>query len=164
MNAVGHASREPEALRPAPRILATLCFSADKDFLALARSTTMHVAGLLGLPFSRVADLRLAVDEACALFLTPAASATSAASPVPAVLAKGDAGGAGGVGGLALVFADLGDELRITVSGPAPVRELDFPDGLGWSLLCALVAAPRWEVEGDVGILTLPEPIPADRR
>ncbi|MBR7836543.1 hypothetical protein KDL01_24910 [Actinospica durhamensis] len=158
MNAVGHASREAEAARPVPRILATLCFSADKDFLALARCTTMHVAGLLGLAFSRVVDLRLAVDEACALFLAPAAPLVPAASAAPA---KGDGGG---VGGLALVFADLGDELRIIVSGPAPVRELDFPDGLGWTLLCALVAGPRWEVEGDVGILTLTEPVPSIRR
>ncbi len=143
MNPVGHARREPEAFRPAPRLLATLCFSAEKDFLALARSTTTHVAGLLDLPFSRVTDLRLAVDEACALFLTPGSLAPGAE-----------------IGGLALVFASFGGELRITVSGPAPLARPDL-DGLGWMLLCALVGQPRWEVEQDVGVLTLTEPIPA---
>jgi hypothetical protein len=140
MNAEGHARREPDAFRPPPRLLATLCFSAEKDFLALARSTTVHVAGLLDLPFSRANDLRLAVDEACALFL--------AAS-----------GAKGSVGGLALVFTQIGGQLRITVSGPTPLRQPDV-GSLGWMLLCALVGEPRWEVEEDVGTLTLYEPIP----
>jgi hypothetical protein len=38
---------------------------SEKDRLTLARMATMQVAGVLGLPFSRVTDLRLAVDEDC---------------------------------------------------------------------------------------------------
>jgi len=141
MDARDDAGREPPAPVPAPRLLATLSFSAEKDFLALARSTATHVAGLLGLPFSRANDLRLAVDEACALFLAGGGANES-------------------VGGLALVFTEAGGELRVTVSGPTPTVQ-PKPDGLGWTLLCALVGEPRWEVEEDVGILTLSEPIPA---
>lgn len=140
MDAEPGAGREPAAPGPAPRLLATLCFSAEKDFLALARSTATHVAGLLGLPFSRASDLRLAVDEACSLFLA-------------------GRGANDAVGGLALVFAEVAGQLRITVSGPTPITQPD-QDGLGWTLLSALVPEPRWEVEQDVGILTLSEPIP----
>lgn len=136
--AAGHANREPDAFRPS-RLLATLCFSAENDFLALARATAMHVAGLLDLSFGRAADLRLAVDEACALFL-----AEDGRIPV---------------GGLALVFADLGAHLRITVSGPVP-RCAPDQAGFGWMLLRALVGETRWEVDEDVGILTLCEPLP----
>ncbi|WP_051452212.1 ATP-binding protein [Actinospica robiniae] len=126
--------------RPAPRLLATLCFSADKDFLMLARATAAHVAGLLDLPPGEANDLRLAVDEACSLFLAGGGANES-------------------VGGLALVFAEVGGELRVTVSGPNPVAEPE-PDGLSWTLLRALMGEPSWEVEEDIGILTLREPVP----
>lgn len=146
--AVGRAHPEPDASRPAPRLLATLCFSADQDFLALARSTTKHVAGLLGFPLGRITDLRLAVDEACSLFLADGTR-------------TGTAGGGGGAaGGLALVFADAGGELRITVTGKAPGGRRPDPDGLAWTLLCALVGEPGWDDEDGVGTLTLREPIP----
>lgn len=140
MDAEGDAARQPAAPGTAPRLLATLCFSAENDFLTLVRSTATHVAGLLGLPFGQANDLRLAVDEACTLFLA--------------------GGGANDtVGDLVLVFAEVDGDLRVTVSGPTPLARPDL-DGLSWTLLCALVGEPRWEVEEDVGILTLNEAIP----
>src|SRR5579863_5214028 len=69
--------REPLAQR-LPRRLAVLSFAADRDHLALARMTAMHVAGLAGLPIGKVTDIRLAVDEACSLFLGEAKSAPGA--------------------------------------------------------------------------------------
>lgn len=154
------AGREPPAgaFRSAPRLLATLCISADKDFLALARSTATHVAGLLDLPLAGANDLRLAVDEACSLFLTGGGWEDAGCGAADARDSANDTVN-DAVGGLALVFAEVGGELRVTVSGPSPATEPE-PDGLGWTLLRALMSDPRWEVEQDVGILTLREPIP----
>jgi serine/threonine-protein kinase RsbW len=131
--------------------LAVVSFAADKDFLALARMTAMHVAGLAGLPIGRVTDLRLAVDEACALFLAPPAGPH-------APLLRGPHGSAK----LTLRFDRLPGHLRISVTGPLPPRPPDEND-LGWTMLCALVGSPRWEVRDGLGTLTLTEPLPASR-
>jgi serine/threonine-protein kinase RsbW len=133
---------------PETRRLASLSFAADRDFLALARMTAMHVAGLLGMPIGRVTDLRLAVDEACSLFL----------APLPHKPAPGSAHDR-----LTLQFDHTGEALRIRVSGPAPEQGPD-QDDLGWTMLCALVGEPRWEARDGIGILTLTEPIPTARR
>jgi hypothetical protein len=150
---------EPFVLRPEVRRLASLSFVADTDFLALARMTAMHVAGLVGLPIGRVTDLRLAVDEACSLFLADPGGPMPAAKP--RVVPAGNARPARGM--VTLQFDRHGDMLRIRVSGPAPARRPD-EDDLGWTMLCALVGEPRWETRGDVGTLTMTEPIPTARR
>ena len=123
-----------------------LSFTAREEYLALARSTTVHVAALLGIPFTRAADLRLGVDEACAVFLEPMA-----------FLDRKSPASAGRT--LTVLFESVDGQLRITVSGPAPHRQPDL-EGLGWTLLRALLDEPHWEVEGAVGTLTLTEPIP----
>lgn len=141
---------EPLLLRPDVTRLASVSFAADRDYLALARMTAMHVAGLLGLPIGRVTDLRLAVDEACSLFLTGPAAEVPDEAPRRAR------------GSLALHFDREGETLRVRVAGPAPGRGPD-EEGLGWTLLCALVGEPRWEAHDGVGTLTLTEPIPTGR-
>ena len=147
----GHAV-EAEPDEAAAERLATVSFAADKDFLALARMMAMHVAGLVGLPIGRVTDLRLAVDEACALFLVPPAGPHAPLLPA-----------SHGPELLTLRFDRLaGDYLRISVTGPVPPRPPDTDD-LGWTMLCALVGSPRWEVRDGLGTLTLTEPIPAGR-
>jgi serine/threonine-protein kinase RsbW len=151
-----HRRREPEPIvlrRPENRRLASLDFAAEKDFLALARMTAMHVGGLLGLPIGRVTDLRLAVDEACSLFLNPNLHTAAGSAPPP------DRTG----GRLSLRFDRTDATLRIRVTGPAPWRRPD-EDDLGWTMLCALVGEPRWEARDGVGTLTMTEPIPTGRR
>ena len=143
---------EPVVVCTEPRRLAVLTFAADKDYLALARMTAMHVAGLLGMPIGRVTDLRLAVDEACSIFLAgPSGPAAPLLPPGRHVAAT-----------LTLRFERIAEHLRISVSGPAPLRRPD-EDDLGWTMLCALVGSPRWEVRDGVGTLTLTEPIPTGR-
>jgi serine/threonine-protein kinase RsbW len=101
--------------------------------------TAMHVAGLAGLPIGRVTDIRLAVDEACSLFLSGSAATAPGAM-------------------LTVRFDRLPQHLRISVSGPAPTRSPDAED-LGWLMLCALVVRPRWEVRDGIGTLTMTEPL-----
>lgn len=124
---------------PGARRMAALRFPADKDYLALARTTAMHVAGLLDLPLSRVTDLRLAVDEACTAFLT-AGLATPADT-------------------LALRYDRLPDALCISVRGPVP-EHWPAVDEIGWTMLRALVAEVRAEVDAGVGTLTLLTELP----
>ena len=119
-----------------PRLMASLAVPADADYLAIARVTAMHVGALLGLPVGRIADLRLAVDEACSLLLR--------ASAVP--------------GALELSFEQWLDELRVTVRGPAPVGGPE-PDDVGWLMMRALVGEAHMETDGGAAVLTLTVPL-----
>ena len=124
------------------RRLAALTVPADREYLALVRMSAMHVAGLLEFPVGAVIDLRLAVDEACSVFLT----APGGAAP----------------GLLELSFASDGARLRVTVRGTAPPHWPD-PDDVGWALLQALVGELRAETDGGLGTLTLIESLPRAR-
>jgi serine/threonine-protein kinase RsbW len=124
--------------------MATGIMPADKDYLALARTSTMQIAALLDLSMSRVTDLRLAVDEACTSFL----------------VAAGEAGApSGDVGNLELYYDRYPEQLHVTVCGNAsagwPTR-----DELGWEMLRALVGEVRAEIVAGTGVLTLIEPLP----
>lgn len=124
---------------------ATLTIPADKHFVAVARTAALHVAGIMGLPISRTTDLRLAVDEACGLFLEGGRAAAAKGEP----------------GRLTVVFTPLADSLEVTVTGPAPKRRV-FDDDLGWMLLRALCGGEvRWEQDETTARLTLTEPLPA---
>lgn len=129
-----------------PELLAELAIPADADSLGLARLATMHVAGLLGVPVSRLAELRLAVNEACALLIDARAGAA--------------AEGVAGAAVLRVRFDHDPDRLRITVRGPAPYRS-PHPEEIGWVLLQALVGEIRMDTVGGMTTLTLSEPLTA---
>ena len=126
-----------------PFRMAALTMPADKDYLALARLATMHVAGLLGLPIGHLTDLRLAVNEACALLLNAPAGH-----------------GGTGVGALELSFERCPGHLCVTVRGPAPASRPDTED-IGWLVLRALVNEVSMEISGATATLTLIETLPA---
>jgi serine/threonine-protein kinase RsbW len=135
--------RDLDALR-----MATLSMVADMDYLALARTSAMHVAALLSFPLVQVGDLRLAVSEACACFL----DAPPRREP--------DAFGTAGVPeSMELTYDRFPDELHVTVR--ATVGE-GWPevDELGWAVLRALVGDLHVDVRGGVGVLTLIVPLP----
>lgn len=121
-----------------PRLMASLAVPADADYLAIARVTAMHVGALLGLTVGRIADFRLAVDEACSLLLRAAAP---------------------GAGALELSFEQCLDELRVTVRGPAPGGG-PGPDDVGWLMMRALVGDARMETDDGTATVTLIEPLP----
>lgn len=127
-----------------PLRMVAISMLADTDFLALARTSAMHVGALLSLPLTQVRDLRLAVNEACACFMEPASHREQGGRAVPEVLE--------------LAYDRFPDALHITVR--APVAE-DWPrvDDLGWAMLRALVGDVRVEVRHGIGTLTLIQPL-----
>ena len=113
---------------------------ADADYLGVIRSAAAHVATKAGCTLPEVADLRLAVDEACNLLLR---------HTVPDRRAEGP-GGAGGAGDLECRFVLDGSTLRVVLGLRA--SDVDPPgDGdFGWTILAALVDDIVWRVEGPV--------------
>lgn len=125
--------------------MAELTVPADKDYLPLARTSAMQVAALLQLPLPQVADLRLAVDEACTTFLVAAPGRS---------LEPAEVSGAR----LRLCYDRYPDHLLVTVRGPAPAM-WPAQDELGWEMLQAVAASVGTEVTDGVGILTFIEPL-----
>jgi anti-sigma regulatory factor (Ser/Thr protein kinase) len=105
---------------------------ADPDYLAVVRSASAQVATKFGGTLAEVADLRLAVDEACGLLLRHA---------VPDQRGAGD-------GDLECRFVLDGPELRVTLGMRA--RDVARPDEdeFGWTILSALVDDIVWRVQG----------------
>lgn len=127
--------------------MAALTVVADKDYLALARITAMQVAALLQLPLPRVADLRLAVDEACTSFLVSGPG--HGVEPDPAA---GET--------LQLCYDRYTDRLQVSVRGRAP-NLWPVRDELGWELLHSVAEQVRAEVADGIGVLTFTEPLGA---
>jgi serine/threonine-protein kinase RsbW len=133
------AGPEPAAVR-----MVTLTLLADRDYLALARTSAMHVASLLFFPLPRVNDLRLAVDEACTSFLQPADG--------PAADADGAAPGPQDT--MTLRYDRFPQSLHVTLSAPVP-RGWPQRDELGWELLSSLVGDVQVSVRDGVGTVRL---------
>jgi anti-sigma regulatory factor (Ser/Thr protein kinase) len=135
--------------------MVTLSMIADQDYLALARTSATHVGSLLWFPLARVADLRLAVNEACVCFLDPAARRESAAHGIESAAH----GMSPRPNPIELAYDRHPSELHVSVR--AAVGE-NWPevDDLGWALLRALVGDVRVEVRDGVGVLTLIQPLP----
>ena len=118
-----------------PSTPVALSIPADADYLILVRSAVGHLGARIELSLSELDDLRLAVNEACSLFLVPEE-------------------GIGANGQLDCLFTlipgTLGEPgvLQIAVSAdvepqaPPPFRRF------GWALLEALVDDLAWEIRG----------------
>jgi hypothetical protein len=92
---------------------------------------------VLHLGITDVTDLRLAVDEACALFLLHPAFPD------------------GREIGLACRFAAYREELRVTVRAPVPAGFAPDTEAIGWIMLGALVDDLAWTRQDGYGTLTL---------
>ncbi len=89
---------------------------ADAMFVAVLRSVTAGLAARCDLTLDEIEDLRLAVDEACALLLPHAGPDTS-------ITAR---------------FALHADYLELSISVPAEPDAAPDRGGFGWTVLCAL--------------------------
>ncbi|MGH3415135.1 MAG: ATP-binding protein [Actinocrinis sp.] len=117
-----------------------LSIPADREQVVLARSVAGHIAARLGLSMAQLADLRLAVDEACGLFLL-----------APGFGRHGES--------VECRFEEGPAALTVTVSAPAPSTEPDVDD-IGWLMLSALVDELTWKAERGVARLTLVKHLP----
>lgn len=119
-----------------------LSIPADRDQVVLVRSVAAHIGVRLGLSVAELTDLRLAVDEACGVFLL---------SP--------DFGAVGET--LDCRFDELPgrdeDPPTLTVAVSAPVGPTLGPDvdDIGWIMLGALVDELSWRAENGVGTVRL---------
>jgi hypothetical protein len=127
--------------------MAALTVVAHQDYLALARMSAMQVAALLELPLPRVADLRLAVDEACTSFLV--------AAPGRSLEPASSTGAT-----IQLSYDRYPDHLLVTVRGTAPAL-WPTQDEFGWEVLRSVGRDVRAEVVDGIGTLTITEPLPA---
>jgi serine/threonine-protein kinase RsbW len=119
-----------------------LAIPADRDQVVLVRSVAAHIGVRLGLTVEELTDLRLAVDEACGVFLL---------SP--------DFGGLGEA--LDCRFEELPGEdgasgmLVVTVSAPVGPTLGPDEDDIGWIMLGALVDELTWRTENGLGTVRL---------
>jgi hypothetical protein len=138
-----------------PVRIVSVTLPADRDFLALTRTSLMHVASVLLFPLERVKDLRLAVDEACSSFLR--AGDEQFEMEIDMDSAPPDLAAA--MSTMELSFDVYPEFLHVTVRAPASDGWPDRED-LGWEMLRTLVADVRVSIEDGVGTLTLVEPLP----
>lgn len=103
---------------------------ADKDYVVLIRSAVGHLGARVGWTVPEIADLRLAVDEACALLL--GARQTGVPSDDDALECR---------------ISLLPDALDIVVAAPPGDVAAPEPGSFGWNILAALVDELSWTRE-----------------
>jgi serine/threonine-protein kinase RsbW len=104
-----------------------LTVPASPAYVAVVRTATAGLAARVDITVDRIEDLRIAVDEACALLVRAANH-----RPVPADHAVLESDGV-----LRCRFVLHEESLTIVVHGP--VTQLPEPDSFAWSVLSALV-------------------------
>jgi len=106
---------------------------ADSAFLAVLRTATAGLAARLDFTLDDIEDLRIAVDEACAMVLPQARTGSD----------------------LSCSF-ELGERsLRVTVSAECDAPRQPSRDGFAWTVLAALTSEVSAEVVGDRIVITL---------
>lgn len=102
------------------------------EYVGILRATCAQLGPVLGCRPAEVADLRLAVDEACGLLLRNCLSV----------------GGDLEQDSLTAIFVVDGGELHITLAIEADASIAPDDDDFGWAILTALVDGFTWRVEG----------------
>lgn len=106
---------------------------ASSAFVAVLRSVAAGLAARCDLTLDEIEDLRIAVDEACALLLPLATARTH----------------------LSAEFRLSNGQLTIDASVPGRPGELPSRDGFGWTVLNALATEVDVRVEGERVTITL---------
>lgn len=120
---------------------------ADADYLAVIRSAAAHVATRFGGTLAEVADLRLAVDEACGLLLRHTVGHT-VGHPARLPVRDRQAADGAGVGDLECRFVLDASTLRVVLGRQARNSAPPQSDEFGWTILSALVDDIVWRAEG----------------
>lgn len=118
--------RHDGPVTPGPDVLADrveLTVPADPAYLAVLRTASAGLAARMDLTLDEIEDLRIAVDEACALLLRPAPGTGADARE-----ADGDV--------LTATFTISADVLEVRVAGPG--RSLPERSSFAWAVLEAL--------------------------
>src|SRR5258708_38235403 len=107
--------RSPDLTVVGDAVPVVISVPADKTYVALIRSATAHLGARAGFSVVEITDLRLAVDEACGLLLSP----------------HEHGGLAAGGGGLECPRTEYGAGLRVGVFTPAGSDRRPAPGGVG---------------------------------
>lgn len=106
---------------------------ADSAYLSVLRTATAGLAARLDFTLDDIEDLRIAVDEACAMVL-------------PQALAGSD---------LNCSFYLGGDTLKVSVAAECDNPRPPSHDGFAWTVLSALTTSVDALVDGDTLTVTL---------
>jgi len=116
----------------APRAEATLTVPPDSRYLSVLRTAAAGLAAHLAFTLDDIEDLRIAVDEACALLLEQA-------SPNARLRCE---------------FGLTEQALRVRASAACDQPAVPSREGFSWTVLSALTSALDMEVEDDELIIT----------
>jgi serine/threonine-protein kinase RsbW len=106
---------------------------AESAYLAVLRTATAGLAARLDFTLDDIEDLRIAVDEACAMVLPQAREGSD----------------------LTCSF-DLGEQsLTVSVSAECDAPRQPSRDGFAWTVLAALTSSVHADVDGDRLTVTL---------
>jgi serine/threonine-protein kinase RsbW len=117
-------------IKPQQGPSAVLTVPTRKDYVVIIRSAVAQLAACSGFTAREISDLRLAVNEACALLV---AGQLSTGVIECRAEVRSDAGG---------------DLLLVTLAAPAGAIDTPDTDGLGWTMMTALVDAVAWAQDG----------------
>ena len=112
---------------------ATLRLPADSSFLAVLRTATSGLAARLHFTLEDIEDLRIAVDEACALLISQARPDAS----LECSYWLGEA------------------TMTVQVSAPSDQPVVPSQQGFAWTVLAALTTTLGADVEGDRLVIRL---------
>lgn len=111
-----------------------LAIPADRDFVIVVRAVAARLGVRVGLSVAEIEDFRLAVDEACGLFLTGRAARGPTLAceftELPAATGSAASGGALAVTVSGTVYGDFAEE-QVGTFGWTLLQSL--VDGLWWS-------------------------------
>ncbi|WP_129667516.1 anti-sigma factor [Phytoactinopolyspora endophytica] len=113
--------------------LIELSVPASSAYLAVLRTTSAGLGARLGLTLDDIEDLRIAVDEACAMLLPIAEPGAN----------------------LQCRFELQSDALEVHVWVAATRSELPSPDSFAWTVLSALAGDVQSSMDGDLVAITL---------
>jgi len=128
---------EPEAVTTLGGDVVELTVPADSAYVAVVRTATAGLAARLSFTLDEIEDLRIAVDEACAMLLSLPAPDTGQAV-------------------LTCRFDVLADGLAVTVSAPTkPRAALPVGQSFAWQVLTAHASEVNGRSEDGQATITM---------